>query len=104
MNAPTSHKGIIAWFAENSVAANLLMLLVIGAGLFSLSTITKKTMPDIDRPVIQVRIAYPGASPADVESGILLQVEKAVDDVDGITRVSSVASEGSGSMAFSRFR
>jgi len=98
MNAPTSHKGIIAWFAENSVAANLLMLLVIGAGLFSLSTITKKTMPDIDRPVIQVRIAYPGASPADVESGILLQVEKAVDDVDGITRVSSVASEGSGSV------
>lgn len=95
MKMPEVRRGVIAWFAENHVAANLLMLLIIVAGLYSIATITKKAMPDIDLPVIQVRVAYPGASPADVESGIVVQVEKAVDDVDGITRVSSVASEGS---------
>ena len=94
MATPTPQKGIIAWFAENHVAANLMMILIIIAGLYSVFTITKKAMPDIDMPMIQVRMAYPGASPADVERGIIIQVEKAVEDVDGITRMRSVAQEG----------
>ena len=98
MQNQDTRKGLIAWFAENHVAANLLMTLIIITGALSVFTITKKTMPDIDLPVIQVRVAFPGASPADVESGIVVQVEKAIDDVDGITRVSSVASEGSASV------
>lgn len=88
-------RGPIAWFAANPVAANLVMFLVMIAGLMSLFTITKKTMPDFDINTIAVSVAYPGASPADVESGVILQIEKAVEDVDGITRVSSTASEGS---------
>jgi multidrug efflux pump subunit AcrB len=94
VTTPAVRPGLIAWFAENHVAANLLMLLIILTGLFSAATITRKSMPDVDLPVIQVRMAYPGAAPADVESGIVIQIEKAVDDIDGITRVSSVASEG----------
>lgn len=91
-----SRTGLIAWFAANHVAANLLMMIIIITGIYSVFTITKKAMPDVDLPIIQVRVAYPGAAPADVESGIVVQIEKAVDDVDGITRMSSVASEGSG--------
>lgn len=91
----TPQKGIIAWFAENHVAANLMMLLIILAGLFSVYTITKKAMPDIDMPLIQVRMAYPGAAPADVERGIVIQIEDAVEDVDGIKQISAVATEGS---------
>lgn len=98
MTIPATRKGIIAWFAENHVAANLLMLIIVITGGYSIATITKKAMPDIDLPIIQVRVAYPGASPADVESGIVVQVEKAIDDVTGITRVSSVAAEGSASV------
>ncbi len=88
--------GIIAWFADNHVAANLLMFIIILTGLYSVATITKKAMPDIDLPIIQVRMAYPGAAPSDVESGIVIQIEKAVEDVEGITRISSLAQEGTG--------
>lgn len=95
MSNVEEQKGLIAWFAHNHVAANLLMIMIIVTGLFSVFTITKKAMPDIDLPLIQVRMAYPGAAPADVESGIVIQIEKAVEDVDGIDRIRSVANEGS---------
>lgn len=95
MSNVEEQKGLIAWFAHNPVAANLLMIIIIVAGLFSVATITKKVQPDIVLPLIQVRMAYPGAAPVDVENGIIIQIEKAIEDVDGITRVSSVANEGS---------
>ena len=95
MNNLNEQKGLIFWFAHNHVASNLLMIIIILAGLFSLNTITKKMMPDISLPMIQVRMAYPGAAPTDVENGIIIQIEKAVEDVDGLTKVSSVANEGS---------
>jgi multidrug efflux pump subunit AcrB len=95
MNKLGEQKGIIAWFAGNHVASNLLMMIIILAGIFSVFTITKKAMPDIELPMIQIRMAYPGASPADVESGLVVQLEKAVEDVDGITMIRSVATEGS---------
>lgn len=93
-----ARKGIIAWFAENHVAANLLMMIIVVTGIYSVFTITKKAMPDFNTPLIQVQVAYPGAAPADVESGIVIQVEDAVEDVDGITRINSTASEGVGTV------
>ena len=94
MSIEAEDKGIIAWFANNHVAANLMMIIIIMAGLFSVATITKKAMPDIDLPIIQVRMAYPGATPADVEKGIVILIEEAVEDVDGINTIRSVAQEG----------
>ena len=44
----TSEKGIIAWFASNHVAANLLMLFIIVAGLISVSSIRKETQPEFE--------------------------------------------------------
>ena len=94
MSIEAEDKGIIAWFANNHVAANLMMIIIIMAGLFSVATITKKAMPDFDLPIIQVRMAYPGATPADVEKGIVILIEEAVEDVDGINTIRSVAQEG----------
>lgn len=94
MNNVEAQKGLIAWFAHNHVASNLMMIIIIISGLFSVYSITKKTQPDINLPMIQVRVAYPGAAPIDVENGIIIQVEKAIEDVDGIKRVSSTANEG----------
>jgi multidrug efflux pump subunit AcrB len=91
-------KGLIAWFAHNHVAANLMMIIIIMAGLYSVYTITKKAMPDFDLPLIQVSMAFPGATPADVERGIIILIEEAVEDVDGIDTIRSVAREGSGSV------
>jgi multidrug efflux pump subunit AcrB len=91
-------KGLIAWFANNHVAANLMMIIIIMAGLFSVYTITKKAMPDFDLPFIQVSMAYPGATPADVENGIIILIEEAVEDLDGIDTIRSIAREGSGNV------
>jgi len=91
-------QGFIAWFAHNHVAANLMMIIIIMAGLFSVATITKKAMPDFDLPIIQISMAYPGATPADVEKGIVILIEEAVEDVDGINMIRSVANEGVGNV------
>ena len=90
MSDPT-RKGLIAWFARNPVAANLLMVLIIALGLLSVFTIKKDIMPSIDSHMIQIMQVYPGAAPSEVEKGIVLKIEEAVKDVDGIKRIESRA-------------
>lgn len=92
----TSEKGIIAWFAANHVAANLLMLFIIVAGLISAMTIRKQTQPDFELNMIQVQVAYLGAAPLEVEEGVVIKVEEAIQDVNGIKRIRSTAREGFG--------
>ena len=92
------HTGLIAWFARNSVAANLLMFFIIVAGLVSSFTIRKQTTPDFELNLIQVRVPYLGAAPQEVEEGVVIKVEEAVQDIPGITDIRSNASEGSGAI------
>ena len=100
-NTPTylvrPSEGIIGWFARNHVAANLLMLAILGAGLYMLFTgIQKETMPTWSMGQISIYIPFRGASPEEVEEGILYKVEEAVRSVEGVADVSSEASEGAG--------
>ena len=94
----TSEKGIIAWFASNHVAANLLMWFIIVAGLISVFTIRKQTTPDFEFNWIQVQVPYLGAAPQEVEEGVVIKVEEAVQDVQGIVKIDSRADEGLGSV------
>jgi len=94
----TSEKGLIAWFASNNVAANLLMFFIIVAGLISAATIRKQTTPDIELPLIQVRVPYLGAAPQEVEEGVVIKVEESIQDIQGIVEINSRAREGFGSV------
>ena len=87
-------RGILAWFVKNHVAANLLMVFVIAAGLLSLSTIKVEFFPEMSLDVITVTVPYRGASPSEVEQGVTLRVEEAVASVDGIKRITSTSAEG----------
>ncbi|MGI9248634.1 MAG: efflux RND transporter permease subunit [Woeseiaceae bacterium] len=100
MNGPgvTNQKGIIAWFAANHVAANLLMLFIIVAGIISVFTIRKQTTPDFELNRIQVRVAYLGAAPQEVEEGVVVKVEEAIQDVKGIVKLTGRAREGMGTV------
>ncbi len=89
-------RGVIGWMAHNSVAANLLMLVVLGGGLVALFQLKQEVFPEFDLDMVTVRVAYPGASPEDVEQGIVLAVEEAVRGVDGVKRVTATAQEGAG--------
>ena len=101
MNSRTAstEKGLIAWFASNHVAANLLMWFIIVAGLISVFTIRKQTTPEIDLNWIQVEVPYLGAAPQEVEEGVVIKVEEAVQDIAGITEIRSRAREGFGSIS-----
>ncbi|PID40691.1 MAG: cobalt-zinc-cadmium resistance protein [Proteobacteria bacterium] len=91
-------KGPIAWMASHSVAANLLMLLLLVGGLFYAGTIKKEVFPDFELDYVTVHVPYPGASPEEVERGIVLAVEEAVQGLDGVREIRARANEGSGSV------
>ncbi|MFK8050219.1 MAG: efflux RND transporter permease subunit, partial [Halioglobus sp.] len=93
MNRRKTHKGIINWFAMNPVAANLLMAIIMVVGLASAFTIQRAIFPSFDIEIITVNMAYPGAAPEEVEKGIVEKIEEAINDVDGIKRVTSTAYE-----------
>ena len=90
--------GLVSWFVNNPVAANLLMAMIVIAGLLSASGIKKKIFPDFDVNSIQVSVSYPGAGAGDIEQSVVLKLEEAVRDVSGIKRVVSFAWEGRGTM------
>ncbi len=84
----------IGWFAHNTVAANLLMVIVLVAGFAGLASVKQEIFPEFTLDVVTVGVPYPGASPTDVEQGIVLAVEEAVRGIDGVKRVTSTAQEG----------
>jgi len=94
----TDQKGIIAWFASNHVAANLLMFLIIAFGVVSTFTIRKQTTPDFEVDTVVVRVPYLGAAPQEVEEGVVIKVEEAIQDIDGIIEIRSTATEGMGTV------
>ncbi|MCL1086152.1 efflux RND transporter permease subunit [Shewanella glacialipiscicola] len=90
--------GILAWFARNSVAANLLMWVLLIGGLFSTVLINKEVFPSFELNLLNISVAYPGAAPQEIEEGINIKIEEAIQDINGIKKVTSVASEGVGSI------
>lgn len=91
--------GPIAWMAQNPIAANLLMIILLAGGLYMAFASKKEVFPEYEMDFIDIRVAYPGSSPAEVEQGILQPVEDAVRSVQGILELSSEAREGSGSVS-----
>ncbi|MGE3164278.1 MAG: efflux RND transporter permease subunit [Planctomycetota bacterium] len=90
---------LIAWFAGNSVAANLLMIVMILGGTLSLFvTIRTESFPEITPENITISVAYPGATPDEIEESICVKIEEAVLTVNGVDRVVSTAAEGIGSV------
>ena len=88
-----TEEGLIAWFARNSVAANLLMFFILALGLFSVFSIQRAIMPEVELNVISIETPYPGASPQEVERGVALKIEESLKDIDGIEKISAVSLE-----------
>ena len=89
--------GLINWFARNSVAANLLMVFIIGWGLTTLFTrIPLEVFPSFELARVNVSVPFRGATPSEVEEGVTIKVEEVVQDIVGIKQITSTASENSG--------
>jgi multidrug efflux pump subunit AcrB len=89
-------RGAIAWMAKNPVAANLMMFFLLVGGLLMGAQVKQEVFPETELDMISISVPYPGASPAEVEQGIILAVEEAVRGIDGVKRVVATASEGRG--------
>ena len=87
-------KRIIGWFVSNPVAANLLMMILIVGGLISIFQIRQEEFPPIELNTVSVSVPYLGAAPEEVENGVNLRIEEAVEGIQGIYRMTSIASEG----------
>lgn len=90
------YESLIAWFAKNSVAANLLMFILLVGGLFSVLTIKKEIQPRIETNFITVSVPFLGATPLDVEEGVVVKIEEAIQDIEGIKEIVSTARRGNG--------
>ncbi len=99
MNSSTKSRGVIAWMVANPVVANLLMIALIGGGLLMATRIKKEVFPDFELDLVTVSIAYPGASPEEIERGIVTAVENAIRGLNGIEEVTARATEGSAAIS-----
>lgn len=89
-------QGILAWFAGNSVAANLLMLTFLLLGLAAVATFRFEVFPQPDPRIINVTVVYPNASPGEIDESVNRRVVQAVTGIRGVRRVTSQARDGSG--------
>jgi len=88
----------IRWFVNNPVAANLLMFLILIGGFFGAYGIGKEVFPSISVNYITVNMPYPGAGPKEVEEQIVVRIEEAIYNLEGIKSLSSEARKGRGSV------
>lgn len=86
--------GVIAWFAKNPVAANLLMLVILIGGLLTAFTINKEIFPNIELNLIKITVSYPGAAPQEIEEGINIKIEEALKNIQGVDKITSLAANG----------
>ena len=89
-------KSAIAWVANNTVAANLLMWLILLAGFITLPSVKQEVFPEFSTETITITVPYLGAAPEEVEEGVCIKIEEQIQGIDGIEKITSKASEGRG--------
>lgn len=87
---------IIKWFISNTVAANMLMFIILVAGTLTLPRLKMEVFPDINIDAVTITVPYPGSSPSDVEEGICFLIEENLQGLKGVKRITSLASENLG--------
>ena len=92
------NRGIIDWFARNSVAANLLMVLIMAGGLMTVAGLKQEVFPEFSLDMVTVQVPYLGAAPEEVEEAVCVRIEEAILGLDGIEQITSTANEGMGTV------
>ncbi len=98
MDTEKQFRGSICWMVRNRVTPNLLMIFLLIGGLVVSWQIKKEVFPNFELDSVTVKIKYSGASPEEVEQGILLVVEEAIQSIEGVKEITAKASEGVGTV------
>ncbi len=91
-------KKIISYFIKYDVAVNIIVLAFFIFGIIGALSIKSSFFPLVDAKNIQIVIAYPGASPQEIEEGVILKIEENLKGLEGVDRVTSTAKENSGTV------
>jgi multidrug efflux pump subunit AcrB len=86
-------RGVIAYFVHNPILTNVLILVLLGAGGLSLSAMRASFFPELDSETVNIEVTYPGASPEEIEEGVVLKIEEELEGIDAIERVTSESLE-----------
>ncbi len=89
-------RSVVSWIVDNPVAAKLMMLIIVVAGVMTFPLLDKQFFPQTEIDLIRVSVDYPGAGPAEVEKQICARIEEAVQDLAGIEEIRATAREGYG--------
>ncbi len=84
MTPANQRLGLLAWFAGNPVAANLLMLLILTGGVLGIVGVDKEVFPRFSPNKILIEAVFPGAGPSEVEESVCVPIEEAIHDVPGV--------------------
>ena len=87
---------IIAWWASNPVAANLLMTGILLAGVLGFITVEREAFPAFNIKQVKIEVVWPGAAPQEVEEQVVMRIEESLTDLDSVRRISATAAEGYG--------
>ena len=87
-------RGPLAWMAGNSVVANLIMAVFLVGGLLIGFQTKQEVFPDFTIDQVNITVSYPGASPEEVENGVVQAIEEAVEGLEGVEEIAATAREG----------
>ncbi|MCI5160199.1 MAG: efflux RND transporter permease subunit, partial [Candidatus Electrothrix sp. AUS1_2] len=90
-------KKLLAAFANNTVFANIVLLMIMVGGAMALSSMRRENFPEFSVDKILIQVPYPGADPEEVEEGIVLKIEEALEGIEGIKQITTTSAENAGS-------
>ncbi len=85
---------LTAFFTRNAVAANLLMLLLVVAGVFTATGIRIEGFPALPANSVTVTTILPGADAEQVDRSISSRIEKALEGMSGVKKIAAGSTEG----------
>ncbi|MGZ0657031.1 efflux RND transporter permease subunit [Coraliomargarita sp. W4R53] len=91
--SPIKKHPLIAWFCDNTVVANILMLIILGMGISTAFSVRKEAFPSFDAESVTISVPFRGGTPEDVERGVALRIEESLQGVQGIDHISSTSTE-----------
>jgi len=89
-------RNIIKWAINNSPAMNTMLIASLIVGAVSLVVMRREVFPEFELEIVLVSVAYPGASPEEIEQAICLQLEESLRNIDDVKKMTSIAQEGGG--------
>jgi len=89
---------MISWFARNGVAANLLMIVIVVMGAVTIPGLKKEVFPEYAIDMVTVAVDFRGGTPEEIEETVCVRIEEEIQDLDGIKKITSTASEGNGTV------